>query len=265
MAAKNNRIRFDEYLVLKKNINSRHHAADLIRRKQVKLNGRIIDKPALRLDLNRRQRIQLQTGQLYVSRGGYKLESANKILNLSFKDKIILDAGAHQGGFTDFILRQRAGYVVAVDVGRQALSPSLSSRDNVLAFTQTDIRDFVWPQHLALPDYIVVDLSFISLTKVLADLLKFCHQTTQVLVLAKPQFEAEGYTLRKGIVKNKLQRKAILGRLEIWFRENQWIVKMKTDSKITGLKGNLERFYLLKPVRIGSSTDDQKTATVKDQ
>lgn len=253
VSEKNKKVRLDEYLVLKQLVNSRHQAADLIKRKQVKLNGRFIDKPALRLDLNIRQRIQLQIKESYVSRAGYKLQAAAKTLDLNFKNKIVLDAGANQGGFTDFALQRGASWVVAVDVGRQKLDPSLSIAKNVLAFNQVDIRDFIWPPQLELPDLIVVDLSFISLTKVLNHLLKFCHMKTKVLILAKPQFEAEGYDLQKGVIKNQIQRRDILKRLEGWLKDQAWLVEAKTDSQIAGLKGNLERFYLLKPTKLKNS------------
>lgn len=250
MNDKNKWIRFDEYLVLKKLVSSRHHAADLIKRKQVKLNDRIVDKPAFRLDPNSRQRILLKSGRPYVSRAGYKLEAAAETLGLRFKGKIVFDAGAHQGGFTEFALRRSAKSVVAVDVGRQELAPSLRQNENIFAFTQTDVRDFVWPAQLDLPDLIVVDLSFISLTKVLDSLLRFCHAKTEILLLVKPQFEAEGYTLQAGVVRNRLQRRAILKRFEVWLKTNNWVVLGKTDSKVAGLKGNLECFYLLKSGRL---------------
>ena len=247
MNGKNKPLRFDEYLVAEKLVGSRHQAADLIKRGQVKLNGRVVSKPALRLDPRLKQRIQLKTDQLYVSRAGYKLAAAAETLDLRFGGKTVLDAGAHLGGFTDFMHQQGADLIVAVDVGKEALAPHLRRQDNVLAFTRVDIRDFSWPQGLALPDVIVVDLSFISLTKVLDSLLRFCRPMTEVVVLAKPQFEAEGYDLQAGVVKNSLQRRAILRRLENWFKEHGWAVAGKTDSKVPGLRGNLERFYILKP------------------
>ena len=247
MSGKNDKIRFDEYLAVRQLAGSRHQAADLIRRGRVELNGRVVSKPALRLDPKLKPRVRLKDGRLYVSRAGYKLEAAARTLGVGFKGKVVLDAGAHRGGFTDVICRQAPAAVVAVDVGKEALAPHLRRSDNVLSFTRTDIRDFEWPERLPLPDIIVADLSFISLTKALGCLLRFCRAGTEVLALAKPQFEAEGYDLRDGVVKNSLQRRAILRRLETWLRENGWAVAAKTDSKVAGLKGNLEKFYLLRP------------------
>ena len=250
MSDKNKKIRFDEYLVLKKIVGSRHQAADLIKRQQVKLNGRFVDKPAFRLDPDGKQRIQLKPGQLYVSRAAYKLEAAAETLGLQFEGKIVFDVGAHQGGFTDFACRRSAKHIVAVDVGRQPLAQSLMQKENILSFTKTDVRDFIWPLHLDLPDLIIVDLSFISLTKVLDTLLRFCHSQSRLLLLVKPQFEAEGYNLKSGVIKNRLQRKAILKRFEVWLKANDWVVLGKTDSKLAGLKGNLECFYFLRPVKV---------------
>ncbi|MYB40271.1 TlyA family RNA methyltransferase [Candidatus Saccharibacteria bacterium] len=247
MNGKSDKVRFDEYLAAEKLVGSRHQAADLIKRGQIKLNGRTVTKPSLRLDPGLKQRVQLKTGQLYVSRAGYKLAAAAETLGVNFKGKVVLDAGAHLGGFTDVIYQRRAAAIVAVDVGKEPLAAHLRQKDNILSFNRTDIRDFDWPGQLSLPDIIVADLSFISLTKVLAGLQRFCRPGTAVLVLAKPQFEAEGYDLQGGVVKNNLQRRAIFRRLEGWFKENGWAVAGKADSKVAGLKGNLERFYLLRP------------------
>ena len=241
-------MRLDEYLVFKKLVASRNQAADLIRRKKVKLNGKLPDKPALQIKPSDKPRIQIQVEKLYASRGGYKLEAALKGLALNLKGKTVLDVGASAGGFSDVAVTAGAKQVVAVDVGRQALAASLRVIPHVLSFIQTDIRDFKWPAHLAKPDLITVDLSFISLTKVMASLLVFCQPQTQVLILAKPQFEVEGFDLQKGIVKNQAQRKLILQRLEVWLKENNWLVLAKRDAAIKGVKGNWEKFYLLKPV-----------------
>ena len=238
------KLRFDEYLVLRGLVQSRHQAADLIRRRQVKLNDKILDKPAFKVDAGQRQRVRLLS-RAHVSRAGDKLAKAAPILKIDFKGKIVLDVGAHRGGFTDYAYRQAAKFIVAVDVGKQKLDQSLLDKPNILAFCQTDIRQFVWPDHLDKPDLILVDLSFISLRRVLDDLSRFSRKRTQILALFKPQFETQG-NLRKGVIANQARRRQVLSDWEDWLKRENYRVLGKTDSPVWGLKGNRERFYLLK-------------------
>lgn len=241
------KIRLDDYLVKYRIVVSRNQAQDLIKRGQVKLAQKIVKKPALQIEDTAKQRVQL-LNQPYVTRGAYKLEAALEKLNLNIENKLVFDVGAHQGGFTECCLKFGASQVVSIDVGAQQLHPKLLKHPRVIAFTKTDIRNFKWPKDVALPDLIVADLSFISLKLFLNDLKKFCQVQTQVLILAKPQFETQPNYLKKGIVKNEAQRRQILNQLEIYFKEEAWRLLAKTDSKLTGLKGNKERFYLLKPI-----------------
>ncbi len=253
VSAKNSaQIRFDTYLAAQGLVVSRHQAGDLIRRRQVKLDGRICEQADKRLDVNGRYRIQLLIAQPYVSRGGYKLAAALDTFKLPVKDRLAFDIGASVGGFTDVLVRRGARQIVALDVGTQMLSSQLAEQTNILAFNRSDIRTFVWPPHLSLPDLIVADLSFISLTKIMPALVKFCHATTDVLVLAKPQFETQAGELSKGVIKNQAQRREILRGFEAWLKSNDWRILAKTDAGLKGLKGNLERFYLLKSCVIQS-------------
>ena len=246
MKSSDNKVRLDEYLVQRKLVDSRHQAADLIKNKFVKVNNIFIDKPSFAVDKNLKPRIWLKVQPPYVTRGGYKLAGVCEILNLNFKNKIVLDVGAHRGGFSDFISRQNPQQLVTVDVGHQQLAARLRLKAFVLPFCKIDIRDFAWPTTLALPDIIVVDVSFISLTKILNELIKFCQPDTQVLVLVKPQFEAQKSHLRKGVVKNKGQRREIFKDFEAWLNNEAWLIQAKANSQLSGSKGNLEKFYLLK-------------------
>ena len=245
-AVSKRRIRFDTYLAHQGLVASRHQAADLIRRRQVKLDGFICNQPDRRLDPAGRYRVRLLTDVAYVSRGGYKLAAALDTFSMQVEGRLAFDVGASAGGFTDVLCRRGARHVVALDVGRQPLNPALDSLERVRAFNRTDIRSFVWPEDLPLPDLITVDLSFISLTKVLSSLAGFCRPDTDVLLLAKPQFEAGAGALNRGLIKNRIQRREILSRLEEYLKESNWRVLAKTDAAIEGLKGNLERFYLVR-------------------
>lgn len=237
-------MRLDDYITGKNLVQSRSQAQDLIKRSKVRVGTKIVTKPAWRIHGN--ERIQLLEKESYVSRAGLKLSSVSKELGLDFKDKIVLDVGSSTGGFTDYALRNGAKKVVAVDVGTEQLHPSLRLNSKVMLFEKTDIRDFVWPKKLSVPDIVVGDLSFISLTKVLPSIEKFITPSTICALMAKPQFEAEGYKLNSGVVKNSKDRREILARLEKWFLDNKWLVVAKRDSSVSGASGNVEKFYLLR-------------------
>ena len=247
-------IRFDAYLAARGLVASRHQATDLIRRRLVKLDGHICDRADKRLTVDGRYRIQLLAGKPYVSRGGDKLAPALDVFRLPVTGRLAFDIGASAGGFTDVLLRRGASLVVALDVGRQALSPLLAGRERILAFPQTDIRDFVWPDGLPLPDLIVADLSFISLRKVMAELAAFCRPESDVLLLVKPQFEGQPDELNAGIVKNQTRRREILSHFEAWLKGNGWRVLGKSDAAVKGMKGNLERFYWVRSVTAAQAT-----------
>ena len=247
------RVRFDAYLAAKGLAASRHQATDLIRRRLVKLDGRVCDQPDKRLPVTGRYRIQLLSGRPYVSRGGDKLAAALEAFSLPVAERLAFDVGAGAGGFSDVLLRRGACLVVALDVGRQGLSPRLGGRERILAFPATDIRDFAWPDGLPLPDLIVADLSFISLKKVMAELAVFCRPKSDVLLLAKPQFEGRPADLNAGIVKNQARRREILAQLEAWLKNNGWRVMGKSNAAVKGLKGNTERFYWVRLTAAGPS------------
>ncbi|MEM6997656.1 MAG: TlyA family RNA methyltransferase [Patescibacteria group bacterium] len=237
-------MRLDEYLVSIGKVDTRSKAQDLIKRAKVRVGTRIITKPSARI--NGKPRVQLLEKDIYVSRAGSKLASVNQNFKIDFKGKVVLDVGSSTGGFTDYALRSGAARVVAVDVGTNQLHPSLRGSDKVALFEKTDIRDFSWPSDLSKPDIVVADLSFISLSKIMPALEKHCSKDTLLAMMAKPQFESEGYSLINGVVKNSRDRKAILDRLETWFRSNGWVVITNQDSGVSGAKGNVERFYLLR-------------------
>ena len=180
-----------------------------------------------------------------MSRAGLKLDSVAKKFGLDFKDKLILDAGSSTGGFTDYALRQGARQVIAVEVGTAQMNPLIANNPRVELHEKTDIRDF---QPLELPDIILADLSFISLRQILPFLAKISGSETDIIALLKPQFEAGKTQINRGIVKNDKLRRQIIKDFENWVQKLFKVVD-KQDSEIAGSKGNLERFYYLKPLK----------------
>jgi 23S rRNA (cytidine1920-2'-O)/16S rRNA (cytidine1409-2'-O)-methyltransferase len=180
----------------------------------------------------------------YVSRAGDKLAGAAAQLGLDFRNKIVLDVGSSTGGFTQYALEKGTLKVIAVDAGTEQLHQSLRLNPRVELHEKTDIRDFKTNEK---PDIVLVDVSFISLRQVLPAVLNLSSKNTQIVVLLKPQFEADAKELNKGIVKNDSIRRRIFKDFEHWSKR-YFIVKAKADSQVAGSKGNLERFYLLKKI-----------------
>jgi 23S rRNA (cytidine1920-2'-O)/16S rRNA (cytidine1409-2'-O)-methyltransferase len=177
----------------------------------------------------------------YVSRAALKLESVADQLKLDFKNKTVLDIGSSTGGFTDYALQNGASKVMAVEVGTNQLHPSLRGNSNIELHEKTDIRDFDLAEQI---DTVLIDLSFISLRDILPGLATKIDKDTLVVAMVKPQFEAEDKYMHKGIIKNDQIRRTIFKDFEAWIQKH-YVVKAKADSKITGSKGNQERFYLL--------------------
>lgn len=181
----------------------------------------------------------------YVSRGGDKLASVADKLSLDFKGKTVLDVGSSTGGFSDFALASGASKIIAVESGTNQLHSKLRADQHVELHEKTDIRDFKTTDPV---DIIVVDVSFISLRKILPGLKKFAGANIQTVALLKPQFEAASTDKHQGVIKNDRIRRQIIKDFELWLKGN-WLVIAKADSAVAGSKGNLERFYLLKPVK----------------
>lgn len=234
--------RLDQALVDLGLIATRSQGESWIRLGKVFVDGRAVTKPGFMVGED--ARIELRTAEQYVSRAGLKLASVAKVLNLDFKDKVMLDVGSSTGGFTDYALQHGAKKVIAVEVGTNQLHPSLLGHPKIELHEQTDIRDM---HELSMtPDMVVIDVSFISLRDILPHIAKLSSKKTSIVAMVKPQFEAAAANLKhKGVIKNDRVRRDILKDFEEWARQ-LFVVAGKADSEIAGAKGNLERFYLLR-------------------
>lgn len=179
----------------------------------------------------------------YVSRAALKLASVVDRLGISFEKKTVLDVGSSTGGFTDFALQHEAKKVIAVDVGTNQLHPMLRGNKKIELHEKTNILDFTTEQVV---DIAVADVSFVSLKKILNHVGKLVKTDGEIIAMMKPQFEAEPTQLRRGIVKNSSYRKKIVQDFEAWCRENNFTIIKKSDSGVSGAKGNVERFYVLR-------------------
>jgi 23S rRNA (cytidine1920-2'-O)/16S rRNA (cytidine1409-2'-O)-methyltransferase len=234
------KIRLDQSMVRKGLVATRSQAESYIKLGQVTVNGRNITKPGFAV--NESDEIKLVAEEQYVSRAGLKLASVAEALKLDFQDKIVLDVGSSTGGFTDYALQHGARKVIAVDVGTEQLHPSLRADDRVELHEKTDIRKFRTNENI---DIVVIDVSFVSLREILPAVAGLCTAQTRIAAMVKPQFEAGQSSLKhKGVVKNDRMRRDILKDFESWIN-NTFIIIAKADSRISGSKGNQERFYLL--------------------
>ncbi len=234
------KLRLDQLITNKRLVVSRSQAESYIKLGQVKVNGKVVTKSGELVSAD--AVLELLVGEQYVSRAGLKLASVSKALKLNFADKIVLDVGSSTGGFTDYALKHGAAKIYAIDVGTDQLHPTLLNNSKIELHEQTDIRSFVPKDE---PDIVVIDVSFISLREILPHIASLSGPSTQIVAMVKPQFEAGEHTKHKGVIKNDKMRRRILQDFEAWSKKH-FVILDKKDSDISGAKGNLERFYLLK-------------------
>lgn len=182
----------------------------------------------------------------WVSRGGLKLDHAIKTFNLSPKDKIVFDIGASTGGFTDVLLHYGAKQIFAIDVGHGQLAWKLRNHEKVVVLEKTNARHITYDHVKTYPDWVVCDASFISLKKVLPNILHLLEQnknnTGILIALIKPQFELEKNQIGKGgVVKDTTLHDFICNHIKDWVSSlNGWSVLGIEASPILGPKGNKE-------------------------
>ena len=236
-------MRLDNYLVEKGYYNSRNKAQEAIKSQSVMVNSQIIDKCSF--EVLEESRIEIIKNDCpYVSRGGLKLEAAIKEFNLDFTDKTILDIGASTGGFTDCALKFGAKLVYAVDVGTNQLAEVLKNRDDVISLEKTNILDFDI-SNLKI-DYIVMDVSFVSIEKLLPALDKMVNEDNSLVCLIKPQFEVGKMFLKKGIVKDKKLHLKVLENVSETFSSYGLAITKAIPSPILGGSGNKEFLVYVK-------------------
>ena len=177
----------------------------------------------------------------YVSRGGLKLEKAMKNFGISLEGKICMDIGASTGGFTDCMLQNGAKKVYAVDVGYGQFAWKLRQDARVVCMEKTNIR-YVTPDQIGdVLDFASVDVSFISLTKVLGPARELLGENGEMVCLIKPQFEAGREKVgKKGVVRDPAVHKEVIERVLSFAEELGFTVKNLEFSPIKGPEGNIE-------------------------
>ena len=240
-----NKMKLDEYLVENEYFENLEIAKRQIMVGNVIVNEQKIDKPGEIISLNKIKSIRIKERDIpYVSRGGLKLEKAMKVFDLDFKDKVVLDIGASTGGFTDCSLQNGAKFVYAVDVGTNQLDWKLRNDSRVKSIENKHINDLEKSYLKDEIDIIVMDISFISIKKVLYKIKELLKENGFAIFLIKPQFEAERNEIEKGIVDNLNIHKRVINEIIEEAKTYQLFLENLTVSPIKGTKGNVE--YLAK-------------------
>lgn len=235
--------RLDTLLVEKGLFPSREKAKGSIMAGLIKIDGRVFDKPGTEVPENSDVEV-VGPAIPYVSRGGLKLEKAISEFQLDFKGKVVVDIGASTGGFTDCALQNGAVKVYAIDVGYGQLDWKLRQDSRVVSLERTNFRYFDKAVLAEKPDLVTIDVSFISLEKILPGVAEILSNGGLVVALIKPQFEAGREKVgKKGVVRDPETHISVIEKVIDKATQTGFLVKEITYSPVKGPEGNIE--YLL--------------------
>ncbi len=234
--------RIDKLLVALGFADSRTKAQALVMSGVVLVNERRVEKSSESFKSDANIRIKGKTDEIkYVGRGGLKLEKALQKFHIQPSKYVCLDIGASTGGFTDCLLQNGAKRVITVDVGTNQLVWKLRNDERV------EVRENINARYLKPEDFsekfdlIVMDVSFISVTKILPALIKLLAENAKIIVLIKPQFEVgKGEVGKGGIVRDTEKHLEVIKKINDFAQEIGLIVLDLIDSPIAGADGNKE-------------------------
>lgn len=238
--------RLDQLLVAQGYFPSRERAQGAIMAGLVKVGDTVVTKAG---QLVAEDAAVTVTGQPhpYVSRGALKLEKALESFGVSPEGRVVMDAGASTGGFTDLVLQRGASHVYAVDVGYGQLAWSLRQDERVTVMERTNVR-YLKPEDLGdRPSLIVADLSFISLSKVLPAFAAILAPGGEAVTLVKPQFEAGRELVKGGVVRDPKVHERVIADVASAAEQVGWKLVGLTYSPIKGPEGNMEFLAHWKP------------------
>ncbi|MEH1794805.1 TlyA family RNA methyltransferase [Nostoc sp.] len=238
--------RLDTLLVELNLCSSRALAQRLIQAGEVTVNQQLVDKPGTEVDIA--AQIKIKERSPFVSRGGEKLSKALSVFAIPVVERICLDGGISTGGFTDCLLQAGAKQVYGIDVGYGQVDWRLRNDSRVILRERTNLRqlrpDELYGENDPIPDLAVVDVSFISLTKILPALWQLTQANREAVLLVKPQFEVGRSRVgKKGVVRDPNDQADAIFQVLQTAHELGWKYKGLTWSPITGPAGNIE--YLL--------------------
>ena len=242
MSKKVEKKRLDLLLVEREMVESRVKAQSLIIAGEVLANGVKVTKPGTTLPTD--AALSLKERPPYVGRGGIKLDHALSEFGINPAGQTALDVGASTGGFTDCLLQRGAKKVYALDVGRGQLNYGLRQDPRVVVMEKINAHyTFSLPEKISIA---TIDVSFISITKVLPNVLPHLNERGIIVALVKPQFEAMYREVGKGgVIRDPQIHARVLGRVILWATEAGLRLRSITPSPILGAAGNREFFLLL--------------------
>lgn len=250
--------RLDVLLVQRGLATSREKAKTMIMEGHVFVDNEREDKAGTFFDTEAAIEVRGQTLR-YVSRGGLKLEKAMQQFGITLEGKVCMDIGASTGGFTDCMLQNGASKVYAVDVGYGQFAWKLRQDERVVCMEKTNIR-YVTPEDIQdVLDFASVDVSFISLTKVLEPASRLLREDGQMVCLIKPQFEAgKDKVGKKGVVRDPQVHREVIERVIAFAQSIGFTVLHLDYSPIKGPEGNIE--YLVHLQKTGNAESEETMA-----
>ena len=232
--------RLDQILFNRNLAESKTKAQAMIMAGQVLVEGVTVNKSGLNIKPDALIKIK-DIGPEWVSRGAYKLIKALDVNNIKVENKICMDLGASTGGFTEVLITRKAKRVFAVDVGTNQLHEKLKKKKEVTNLEKTNARYLTKDLITESIEFLVCDVSFISLKKVILPCLNFLKKNSIIIVLIKPQFESKKNETKRGVVKDSEIHLRICNEIKTWFEsECNCEVLNITESPIKGPKGNKE-------------------------
>lgn len=251
--------RLDMILVQKGLAPSRERAKAMIMSGIVYVNGQKEDKAGSTFDEKAADTVEVRGATLkYVSRGGLKLEKAMECFDLDLSGKVCMDVGASTGGFTDCMLQNGAVKVFSIDVGRGQLDWKLRNDPRVVCMEKTNMR-YVKPEDIGEPvDFTSIDVSFISLTKILLPVKDCLREDGQVVCLIKPQFEAGRDKVgKKGVVRDTKVHEEVIAMVMDYAASIGFSLLHLDYSPIKGPEGNIEYLLHLQKIENAHAIDKQ--------
>ncbi len=227
--------RLDSLLVKKGLVISRTRGEYEIKNGNVLVDGKVITKPSTKV--SDESELVINNKFDYVSKGALKLLKAIEVFNIDLSNKVMLDIGSSTGGFSDVALRNNIKKVIAVDVGSNQFDENLKKDSRVELHENTDIRNFNITDII---DTVTIDISFISVTKIISKLKEI--DPKEIVLLIKPQFECgkDISDMYKGIPLNKEVHKEVIEKVLKSFSDIGYNIQNITYSPITGGSGNIE-------------------------
>ncbi|MFC1988564.1 TlyA family RNA methyltransferase [Chloroflexota bacterium] len=237
------KIRIDSLLVERELVESRSKAQAMIMAGEVMVGGRAVVKSGIMVP--EEAVITLAEPPPFVSRGGLKLDYALDQFRLDVSSRVVADVGASTGGFTDCLLKRGASRVYAIDVGYGQLDYRLRQDSRVVVMERVNARyTITLPEKV---DLVTMDVSFISVEKIIPTVTKLVKEDGYLLVLIKPQFEARRDEVgRGGVIKQPALHARVLGRFITWAIGQGFRMGGLIASPILGASGNREFFILIK-------------------